>query len=73
MLNSYTPPHNHDTLKVLKCTEGRFFETFTNRWYKKGEYLIIKPVKDDKNKEFWHDIKTDEQGAELLTFIAPKD
>lgn len=63
--NSYVQPHKHETDKILKSLEGRFYDSFTGKWYKDGEYLLLK-----KGKE--HDILSGNSGVKLLTFIMPK-
>lgn len=70
--NSYVDPHAHDTIKILTCLEGAFFDSHTNRWYKPGEYLIIQPYDPLRPQKNWHDIKTGEEKTKLLTFIFPK-
>lgn len=69
--NSEVPPHSHDTDKILKCTKGAFYDSFTRKWYKEGEFLFI-PAAINENEATWHDITTGEEETELLTYIMPK-
>lgn len=70
--NGFVPPHSHDTDKILKTIKGAWHDSYTDRWYRQGEYLYI-PKRDEKNPDVYHDIKTGDEETELLTYIMPKE
>lgn len=70
--DSYVPHHQHDTWKVLTCVKGRFHDSKTNKWYEEGTCLVIPACDPQDIQKHWHDIKTDDKGCELLTYILPK-
>lgn len=70
--NSYVKRHGHDTQKILKCTKGAFYDSYTNKWYREGEFLFIDVYDEQYPDENWHDIETGNEETDLLTFIMPK-
>ena len=62
--NGFIGNHHHEGDKLLKVLSGSFYNQHTNRWYNKGEYLLLKTGDT-------HNILSGDKETELLTFIMP--
>tara|TARA_R110000772_G_scaffold240754_4_gene353032 strand:- start:6330 stop:6800 length:471 start_codon:yes stop_codon:yes gene_type:complete len=63
--NGFIGNHHHEGDKLLKVLNGSFYNQHTNKWYGKGEYLLLKTGDT-------HNILSGNKETELLTFIMPK-
>lgn len=59
---AYTKRLTHDTKKYLTCMDGSFYDKHTDRWYEKGDTLILEPFN-------WHFLVYGPQGVVIRTLI----
>lgn len=60
----YKKKLTHDSDKYMSCVEGSFYDEFTDRTYKKGDYLFVK-------KGDWHFLRYGSEGTKIRTLLLP--